>query len=102
MDIYVKVHSVGERYSNRFVVALCDKELIGKTLKSGKLHLEVTERFYKGDLRSESEILSIFKDVSNLNILGKRAVALALKAGVITKDHVMMIGKVPHAQATSL
>ncbi len=97
----MKVHPTGERYSNRFVLAVCDKELIGKTLKSKKLQLQVSERFYKGELRSPEEVLSLLKDASNMNILGKRSIALALKAGVIAKENIMMIGKVPHAQATT-
>lgn len=96
--MYIKIHETPEQ---RNVIALCDKELIGKTLTQGAIELKVSERFYKGDELSESEVSEILKDSINLNILGERAIALALKCGVITEKNIIQIQGVPHAQCFS-
>ncbi|MEM3527597.1 MAG: DUF424 family protein, partial [Candidatus Bathyarchaeia archaeon] len=44
--VYVKVY-VKDRQK---LVAVCDSNLIGKTFREGKLKLEVTSKFYEGEL----------------------------------------------------
>ena len=95
--MYIKMH----HSQDRCVVAVCDKELIGKTLKDGNVNLVVSERFYKGDEESEEKIISILKDADNINLMGKKAVDAGLKARVIEKDNIKIIKGVPHAQAVT-
>ena len=45
--ILVKIHQ-DFRKKERQVFAICDSNLIGKTLNDGKHKIEITERFYKG------------------------------------------------------
>lgn len=101
LKVYVKVHPTGQRYGNRFVIAVCDKELIGKTLKEGKLQVHISARFYQGELRSDNEVIALLKDATNANIMGKHAVDLAAQAGMIDKKNVRKIKGIPHAQATA-
>jgi len=101
MEVYVKVHATGQRGGHRFVIAVCDKDLIGKTLKDGKLQVKVSEFFYKGDVRSDAEVKALLKDATNVNLMGKHAVKLALEVGIIVPDNILMIKGVPHAQATT-
>lgn len=96
--MYLKVHTSG----GRSVVALCDEDLIGKTLEQGKLRLEISERFYKGDKLSEKEILPIIKNSENLNIVGEKSINFALKHKIITQEHIIKIKGVPHAQIYAL
>ncbi len=79
------------------IVALADKELIGKTFEEGDLCLKVTERFYDGDEKTEEEIIKEIKKATNLNIVGEKAIKIAVKAKVITKDSIVKIQRVPHA-----
>ncbi len=92
--MYVKIHKSEDRH----VVAVCDEELIGKTFSEGELTLQVTERFYKGDQLSDEEAYEIMKDAINLNIVGERAINLALKNELISKENIITIQKIPHAQ----
>ena len=96
--MYLKIHKLKDRN----VVALCDKELIGKRFEQGKLQLDIIERFYKGDELPKNEIVKILKNCSNLNVVGKRSIKLALELGVISKDHIIKIKGVPHGQSTIL
>ena len=54
--IYVKFHK-----GSSVIVAICDSNLIGKTFKEGKLSLNVSEHFYKGELKTEDEVKEIMK-----------------------------------------
>lgn len=95
--MYIKIH----QSQDRCVIAVCDKELIGKTLKDGNINLVISERFYKGDEESEEKIINILKDADNINLMGKKAVDAGLKAGVIEKNNIKIIKGVPHAQAVT-
>lgn len=88
--ILIKIHSKG-------VVSVCDENLIGKTFESKAEKLEVSERFFKGEERSEEFIAEILKGTGNATIVGKNSVALAVKHGIISKSCTKKIGKVPVA-----
>ena len=98
LNMYVKIN----KSSDSGVVAVCDEDLIGKTLKGNSMELKVSEFFYKGEIKSEAEAIEIMKKAKNLNILGEKSIAAALKAGVITKENIVYVGGVPHAQAYAL
>ena len=83
------------------VVAICDKNLIGKTLSEGEVEIKISEYFYKGEEKTAEEVCEIMKANDNLNIVGKESIGLAVKLGIIKKDNVMVIQGVPHAQGIS-
>lgn len=87
--------------SYRNVVAICDKELLGKKFEEEKFQLEVKENFFKGKEVSEEEALEIMRNMkledSTFNIVGEKAIETALKAGVIYSDGVKRIQKIPFA-----
>ena len=91
--MYVKMHIRRENT----VVAIADKELIGKKFEEGKLQLEVTESFYKGELKSEKEVLAILEEATNLNIVGAKIINLALKQNIIQEENILRIQNTPHA-----
>ena len=91
--VYVKIH--------KSIVAVCDEELIGKEFKEGKLSLKVSERFYKGEKKSEEEVKDIIMNATNLNIVGKKSIKIALDLGIINKDSIITIKDIPHAQIIS-
>ena len=85
----------------RDVVAICDSELIGQKFEKGKFQLDVKESFYKGKEVSEAELLKIINNLSRedatFNIVGKRSVSIALRAGIIVKEGIKEIRGVPFA-----
>ena len=92
----IKIHR-----SYRDVVAICDKELLGKRFEQGNLQLEVKETFFNGEEVSEEKASKIIKDMSTedatFNIVGKRSVNLALKCGIINEEGIKTIQEVPFA-----
>jgi hypothetical protein len=92
----IKIHK-----SYRDVVAICDKELIGKSFEQGNFQLEVKESFFNGKEVSEKEALEIIsnmaKEDATFSIVGKKAVNLALKTGIIEREGIKTIQEIPFA-----
>ncbi|HEA46261.1 MAG TPA: DUF424 family protein [Candidatus Pacearchaeota archaeon] len=87
--------------SYRDVVAICDKELLGKKFEEGKFQLDVKENFYKGELVSEEEAIKISesfsKEDSTFNIVGENSIKVALKTRMIEKEDVGEVEGIPFA-----
>ena len=96
--IYIKIHKgVGT-----FITAVCDSDLIGKKFKKGKLVLNVSERFYKGKLVKEDKVKEYLESAVSLNIVGKKSIEITLSLGLISKENILIIRGVPHAQCVVL
>lgn len=95
---YFKVH----RHPSETVIAICDEELLGETLRSGKIVFNISEAFYKGNLVDEAFILDNLGQFTILNVVGNRAVELAVSAGAVSEGNILMIGDVKHAQAVRM
>ena len=93
--ILVKIHK-----DQHCVVAICDKDLVGKTITDGRMEIVVSKHFYDGEEKSYDEVGEIMRDYDNLNIFGEESVALALKLRIIEREHVLFIQGVPHAQTS--
>ena len=91
--MYVKIH----KKQGRTVIAIADKEIIGMKFEEGKFQLEVSEHFYKGEEKSEEEVIALLKEATNVNLVGKKSVALAVKEGIIQEENIIRIKKIPHA-----
>lgn len=93
--MYLKMHSSPDGE----ITALCDIELIGKVLTSGKMRLDLSAYapFYLGKKVEEKEAVEALKLSQNANIVGKKALAAAKKAGLAV-SHAKTIGGVPHLQ----
>jgi hypothetical protein len=87
--------------SYRDVVAVCDKELLGKKFEEGKFQLDVKESFFRGKESSKQEISEIMRDMkledSTFNIIGNKSVQTALETGIITKEGIGEIAGIPFA-----
>lgn len=84
------------------LVSVCDDGLIGETFEDGEVTLEVNESFYQGDRCSDDEVIEALERAAVANIVGVRAVTLAIEAGVVDEDRVLDIGEVRHAQVLNL
>ena len=93
--MYFKVH----KGQHSDVVAVCDENILGKTFEEGKYCITISEHFYKGEKGNAATIAHLVRDASNVNLIGKESVALGLKVGIITKENIVVIAGVPHAQA---
>ncbi len=83
---------------NGKVIAICDKGLIGKKFEEGKLRLDMTTNFYKGEEMPEQEVLEVLKTAYIVNLVGKKAVNFGLKNNIINKENIIKIKNIPMCQ----
>ena len=91
-----KLHRTrSERYE--LVLAICDKELVGKTLRKDP-EFVVSKEFYYEKECVEEKAVKLMKTCTIANLVGKKIAKLALGKKFITKENVMLIEGIPHAQ----
>lgn len=92
----VKVHE-----SYRTIVAVCDSNLLGKTFEEDIRSITLTQNFFQGEEKTESETIEILQqsaeEDSTFNIVGEESVKTALKAGVIKEEGITHIQGIPIA-----
>ena len=93
--MHLKIHNISGCDT---IVAACDADLIGQTLTCPQCDIVVDESFYGTEPATEEEIIKALKSAANANIIGEKVCAIALKAGIIDKETIILIGNIPHAQ----
>ncbi len=82
-----------------FLVAICDKDLLGKSLKVEKsFKIEISERFYKEKIVDEKEAIRLMEKATIGNLFGENIVKLAIENNFIREENIIYIDGVPHAQ----
>ena len=93
-SICMKVYRIG----NDVLLAACDAELIGKTLRSGEIEFKVSEKFYK-EVIGDEELLKKNLSLATIgNLVGERCVRCAIEMGLVNPENVIKIDCIPHAQ----
>ena len=94
--ISLKIHK-----SYRWVVAVCDEELIGRKLIDGKRVLDLSGEFFKGEIMNNEEIRKELSRCKNedatFNFVGERAVKIAKESGIANDEGIVEIDKTPFA-----
>lgn len=96
--VYVKEF----RSEREFIVAICDAELLGKTLHEGNTRLYIDPNFYGGRRVSIREALDILEASTIANLIGEKIVNAAIKRNLVHKDAVIYIDGIPHAQVIKI
>lgn len=94
MKVYVKVMGRGRRR----LVAVCDADLLGKTLRFGKINFEIRRDFYEGSLVSVREAIELIRSAPNINLIGSLIIDEALREGLVHPQAILDISGVPHTQ----
>lgn len=97
-SVYIKTF----QSSDKTLVAICDKEVLGKIFRSGEFRLDVKESFYKGILSNMPDALDILNKVDIANLTGKKIVHAAVRGGYADSRAIIYIGGVPHLQIMKL
>ena len=95
----VRIHKTKDR---RKIIAICDKEIIGKRFEEKERQLDLSSDFYKRELMSKEELEKQIKNAYVLNIVGKKSVDFCLSKKLISKENIIYIKKIPYAQCMIL
>ncbi|OVE84947.1 DUF424 domain-containing protein [Natronolimnobius baerhuensis] len=94
---------VNERETQEgLLVAVCDSDVVGETYEADDLSLTVTEEFYGGDEVDETAVVESLARADVANIVGTRAVELAIEEGFVDEANVLEVGETLHAQLLRL
>lgn len=80
------------------VAALCDENLLEKTLERKGVKIKISKYFYGGKLIDEERAVKVMNEATIGNIIGKEIVEVAKKNGFISRENVILIDGIPHAQ----
>ncbi|MFH1240283.1 MAG: DUF424 family protein [Candidatus Diapherotrites archaeon] len=94
MSIYFKSH----KSPKGNVLAVCDKELIGKILEENHFHFEIYESFYKGEKITPKKLKKLIHEFDNINLVGEKSVGIAISEKIASEKNVIRIKNVPHVQ----
>jgi len=82
----------------RVILAVCDKECLGKTFEQGELQFVASVKFYSGEDVTEDELIEMFKSADSINLFGNKCVEIALKKGLVSEKSIITIAGQKHAQ----
>jgi hypothetical protein len=94
LEVYVNLKQAGRNV----LLAVCDCELLGRTLREGKIVFHVKEEFYNGRRASVDEAMGMIDNSTIVNLVGKCCVEKAIAEGYVHPDAVLNIEGIPHAQ----
>ena len=90
----------GNVFATKFnlVIAICDKEIINKKFEYKDVKVKISKNFYGERVIDEATALRLMNGATIGNLIGKRIIKLAKKHDFITKENIISIGGIPHAQ----
>jgi len=86
------------RWGRHVLLAICDAELLGKTLRESEMVFEVREEFYKGYKTSVEEAVNLIEQSTIVNLVGCNIVEKAIEKGHVHPDAVLKVCGILHAQ----
>jgi hypothetical protein len=98
LKVYMNLKKIG----NNVLLAMCDAEILGKTLRKGKTVFHVKKEFYKGTKVSIEEAMTMIENSTIVNMIGKNIVQKAIEKGHVHPEAVLSIDGIPHAQIVKI
>lgn len=82
------------------LVTVCDADIVGDTFENGDVSLTVEEDFYaeEADTADETTVVDALSRANIANIVGARAVEVAIEHEIIDETTVLDVGDTRHAQ----
>ena len=84
------------------LLAMCDAEILGRTLREGKIVFCINEDFYKGARVNVEQAVSMIENSNIVNMVGRNVVKKAIQKGYVHPEAVLNIEGIPHAQIVKL
>ena len=94
--MYMRIHETPQGR----IVAACDRELLGSVLDDGRAYLDLKayREFYVGAPAGKAELEEALRGFTSANLVGRRAVGVAVGMKLAREKDVIYINKTPHIQ----
>lgn len=80
------------------LVSVCDADVLGESFENGDVSLTVEPAFYDGPTAEPQAVLDSLVDCDVANLVGTRAVGLAVDQGLVEEENVLEFDDTRHAQ----
>ncbi len=80
------------------LVSVCDADVLGETFENGEVSLTVERDFYDGEEATVEEVVASLSGAAVANLVGDRAVGVAVEHGFVDSDNVLEFEETVHAQ----
>ena len=84
--------------ANGLLLVITDKDLIGKKFEEGKKQLDLSNKFYQGEEKTEEQVKELIKSAYILHLTGERILKLISELGLVDLSKVLKIKNIPHAE----
>ncbi|MGD8545486.1 MAG: DUF424 family protein [Candidatus Bathyarchaeota archaeon] len=91
-----------KKLGRNVLLAICDVEILGKTLHRGEMIFHVKEEFYKGRKVTIQEAVAMIDNSTIVNMIGKNVVGKAIEKGYVHPEAVLDVEGIPHAQIVKI
>jgi hypothetical protein len=91
-----------KKIGRNVLLCMCDADILGRTLREGKIVFRVKEDFYEGAKVPVEEAVSLIETSTIVNMVGRNIVKKAIERGYVHPEAVLNIQGVPHAQIVKL
>ena len=98
LEVYVNLKKMGRNV----LLAICDCDLLGRTLREGKIVFHIKDDFYNGGKVTVEEAVGMIENSTIVNLVGKNCVEKAISKGYVHPEAVLEISGIPHAQIVKL
>lgn len=88
----------GHRGPHGEVLVISDAEIIGRKYEEGNLQLDLSKEFYRGERKSEDELLQMIDRFYILHLTGPKTVSLFVRLKLVDPAKVLSVKGIPHAQ----
>jgi hypothetical protein len=92
--IIMKLHSV----QGQNILAICDKELLGRTFEWGDVGFLVSRGFYGGEEVPTDLMIRTALQCTSINAIGSACIHALVEAGIVDREAIVYINDVPHCQ----
>ncbi len=79
-------------------LVVSDEEIVGKKFEEGKLQLDLTSPFYKGEGKTRDEVKELMEKAKYLHLTGKNSVALGIELRLVEEKKVLLVAQIAHTQ----
>ena len=88
-----------KRSEHGSLVVVTDAEIVGKKFEEEKLQLDLSKKFYDGEEKDSDQAEKDLLYARHVHFTGEHSVNLGVQLGLIDKKKILVINKIPHAQA---
>jgi len=92
--LFAKKHE----FEYKVILAVCDKEHVGKKFEDKEISFTTSEKFYKGKEITPEELIELLKESDSANLFGDKCVLIAVKEGFLSEQSVKKIAGISHGQ----